>query len=354
MRWRPNLRRSTKRKRLKVKKTRGDRARKGLAMLPSMLTLGNLLCGFYAIVHVAAIEWKDGHPIPVDAFQTAAIAILIAMVFDMLDGRVARMTRTTSEFGGELDSLADAVTFGIAPGVMVAMLHAMGRYGFQQEFWSKLAWVFGALYACGAIVRLARFNCENDSAEESAHRYFKGLPSPAGAGVIASLVLLHSFLISPQAGAKFSWAQTDTLGMAATQLLNGLPFVALLVGYLMVSKFKYVHFANVFLKGRQPVEYLAGMLLLAAFSYLFWQIAAAILFCGFALSGPALALVEWMRGEPAPAPADEAPYELAAAPAQRVEAGAPPSADVVTPDSPASAPSADDGGAAGDPPPQPA
>ena len=162
-----------------------DRAKKGLAILPSMLTLANMVCGFYAIVHVGAVDWVDGEPLPANSFMAAAIAILIAMIFDMLDGRVARMTHTTSEFGAQLDSLADAITFGVAPGVMVAMLHAMGRYNGEYPLWSRMAWIFGAAYACGAVVRLARFNVHTESHDEEAHMWFKGLPSPAAAGEVA-------------------------------------------------------------------------------------------------------------------------------------------------------------------------
>ncbi|MGE4146278.1 MAG: phosphatidylcholine/phosphatidylserine synthase, partial [Planctomycetota bacterium] len=163
--------------------------------------------------------------------------------------------------------------------VLVAMLHAMGRYGGAEPFWSKLAWVFGMAYACGAVIRLARFNVETASHDEEAHLTFKGLPSPAAAGVIATLTLLqHEF-----AGTAFGG-----------YLLNSMPFVALAMGYLMVSRFRYAHVANRYLKGRKPAEYLTGAVFGALLAFLFPEISAAVIFCGFALSGPVMGFKTWL------------------------------------------------------------
>lgn len=297
MKWRARFARARRRPK-KPKVPVRDRARKGLSLLPSMLTLANMICGFYAIIHVGAVVWRDGQPTPDDSFQAAAIAILIAMVFDMLDGRVARMTNSTSDFGAQLDSLADAVTFGVAPGVMVAMLHAMGRYGGGQPFWSKVAWVFGMVYACAAVIRLARFNVETSDHSEEAHLVFKGLPSPAAAGVVATLILLQHRFTGTQLGGY---------------LLNAMPFVALSAGYLMISRFKYPHLANRFLKGRKPAEYLTAIVFGAVPAILFPEITIAIGFCGFALSGPVLGFKDWMLAPPPPE--EEAPTAEPAEPA---------------------------------------
>ncbi len=275
-----------------------ERAREGLAILPSLLTLGNMLCGFYAIVHVASVQWSAGLPSPERAFQHAAIAILLAMVFDMLDGRVARMTRTTSDFGGQLDSLADAISFGVAPAVMVAMLNSLARWDWapEAEFWAKMSWVFGAAYASGAVIRLARFNTETGSHSEEAHRYFKGLPSPAAAGVIATLVLLHYYGQSDRAE-RLSWIKPSLINIPYL-----LPFVALTVGYLMVSQFRYVHAANVLLRGRKPFEYLTAIVFGGVLFALFPEPMLAIVFCGFAVTGPLLAFQRWMSPAPIPTP----------------------------------------------------
>lgn len=289
-----------------------ERAREGLALLPSLLTLGNMLCGFYAIVHVASVQWHDGLPSPERAFQHAAVAILLAMVFDMLDGRVARMTRTTSDFGGQLDSLADAISFGVAPAVMVAMLNSQARWDWSPEaaFWARMSWVFGAAYASGAVIRLARFNTETASHSEDAHRYFKGLPSPAAAGVIATLVLLFYYGQSARAE-RLSWIKPSLISIP--QLL---PFVALAAGYLMVSQFRYVHAANVLLRGRKPFEYLTAVVFGGVLFALFPEPMLALTFCGFALTGPLLAFQRWMS------PARATPLSLDA-PAPGLPAGPP-------------------------------
>ncbi len=305
MRWRRSRSERTGRTRSQRRALVRDRARQGLAILPSVLTLGNLLCGFYAIVHVGAVQWQGQAPLPESAFVVAAFAILLGMVFDMLDGRVARMTKSTSDFGAQLDSLADVVTFGVAPAVIVAMLHAVGRYDGQELTWSKMTWVFGAAYACAAATRLARFNVETASHDEDAHLVFNGLPSPAAAGVVATLVLLHDYLLR-------LGAESTVAAHAGLVVLNLLPFVALGAGYLMVSKFKYVHLANRYLKGRKPADYLSGMIFAGALAAMFPEVVAALCFTGFALSGPLLALRNVWRGQPAVeerAPSEE---ELAA------------------------------------------
>src|SRR5262249_45876731 len=146
---------------------------------------------------VASIQWAAGPAQAFSSFRDAAVLILIAMVFDMLDGRVARMTRQTSDFGGQPDSLSHADTVRGAPALPLAVANSKERFP-EHPFWAKTAWVFAAAYACGAILRLARFNVENKHDEE-AHIQFKGLPSPAAAGVVATLVLLQTYFATERA-----------------------------------------------------------------------------------------------------------------------------------------------------------
>src|SRR5215212_4360762 len=143
------------------------RFRRGVYLLPSMLTMGNMFCGYACIVYSMRGE-----------FAMAAPLIGVAIVLDMLDGRVARMTGTTSEFGLEFDSLADVISFGIAPAVLAFAwgLQPLGRLG----------WLAGFLFLTAAAMRLARFNIQ--SAMGGDKRYFVGMPSPAAAGVIAAMV----------------------------------------------------------------------------------------------------------------------------------------------------------------------
>ena len=138
--------------------------KQGIYWLPNMLTTAALFCGFYAII--AGVNQQ---------FEQGAIAIFIAMVFDALDGRVARMANATSEFGAEYDSLSDMVSFGIAPAMLVYSwgLNELGKFG----------WVAAFIYVAAAALRLARFNTQVGIADK---RYFQGLPSPAAAGVLAS------------------------------------------------------------------------------------------------------------------------------------------------------------------------
>ena len=206
-----------------------------IAVLPSLLTLGNLVCGFHAIRYAAD-----------QRFTAAAWMVLLAMVFDALDGKVARLTKASSRFGAELDSLADVVSFGIAPAFMVAMLAAAAQSDYQ-----RLVWLCGMVYCVCAALRLARFNVETTLDDES-HRFFRGLPSPAAAGQVVSLVVLHPYL-----EARF---QIDVVR-------HIIPTATFLSGVLMVSRIRYPHVVNLYLSGHHAfadVVFLAiGALLIA-------------------------------------------------------------------------------------------
>src|SRR5919112_2038975 len=143
------------------------RFRRGVYLLPSLLTLGNMFCGYACIVYAMRGE-----------FETAAPFIGFAIVLDMLDGRIARLTGATSDFGIEFDSLADVISFGVAPSILAFAwgLHPLGRLG----------WAAAFIFAAAAAVRLARFNIQTGAAHDK--RYFVGIPSPAAAGVPAATV----------------------------------------------------------------------------------------------------------------------------------------------------------------------
>jgi CDP-diacylglycerol--serine O-phosphatidyltransferase len=150
--------------------TSGRKARRGMYLLPSLMTVGNLFCGYACVVHAMRGD-----------LYTAAPFIGIAVILDMLDGRIARLTNTTSAFGVEFDSLADVVSFGLAPAVLAFAwgLSELGRWG----------WAAGFLYVAAAAIRLARFNIQTHTQTDK--RYFIGLPSPAAAGVPAATIFLH-------------------------------------------------------------------------------------------------------------------------------------------------------------------
>lgn len=218
---------------------------KYITVLPSLITILNGLFGFTAI----ALASK-GAQVGVERFPYFAVAgymVLLAMFADMLDGRLARMSQSTSSFGGQLDSLCDLISFGVAPAFLMlqlteAKLVAAGIL--SGGFLHRFIWLAALAYISCTAIRLARFNVENDE-NEAAHMSFAGLPSPAAAGVIISLVIFQ---------------QEQMPGL--TLLVYALPFIALGVGILMVSRIRYPHVLNFYLKGKQPFSYLIVVLLL--------------------------------------------------------------------------------------------
>ncbi len=214
----------------------------------------------------------DGNP---RYFQQAAWLILAAMIFDALDGFVARMTRTSSLFGAQLDSLCDLVTFGVAPGFLVFAVTRMGdSSGFISE---RLVPAVCILYSMCALIRLGRFTVET-STDESSHREFSGLPSPAAAGIIAGAVIPTRELL--KAGSQL-----------AAVLKGALPVLALASAVLMVSRLRYAHVINRLLRGRRPFVTLVELALAVALSYLFRELVFFLAFLGYAATGP----LAWLR-----------------------------------------------------------
>jgi CDP-diacylglycerol--serine O-phosphatidyltransferase len=256
-----------------------------VALLPTLITLGNGVCGLAAIFAI-------GTGLDTEAerhFTRAAWLILGAMVFDALDGFVARMTRTASAFGAQLDSLCDLITFGVAPGFLVFAV-TRGADG----FWERPIQVACILYALCALIRLARFTVET-TPDESSHREFAGLPSPAAAGVLAAAVL-----------------PSRVLPQAVVDLVHpALPGLTLAMAVLMVSRIKYAHVINRLLRGRRPFVTLVELALLAALGVIFREFVLFLAFFGYAASGPVL----WMRKRLARRPA--APGVLASPPRER-------------------------------------
>lgn len=235
----------------------GESRRRGIYLLPNLFTTAALFAGFFAII--SAIKGR---------YEVAAIAIFVAMLLDGLDGRVARMTNTQTEFGAEYDSLADMVSFGVAPS-LVAYLWGLSTLG-------KLGWLAAFFYTAGAALRLARFNTQVSSADK---RYFQGLPSPASAAVVAGMV----------------WVSVD-YGLSGDQLPVELRSIAALVtalaGLLMVSNVRYNSFKELNLKDRIPF---VAVVLIVFVIVLISIDPPQVLFGGFiiyALWGPISNLVE--------------------------------------------------------------
>ena len=208
------------------------KTRRGIYLLPNMITTAGLFAGFYAIV--AAMNGR---------FEAAAIAIFIAMVMDGLDGRVARLTNTQSDFGVQYDSLSDMVCFGLAPALVIYewSLRYMVSVG-----WAKLGWLAAFIYAASAALRLARFNAQVATAEKS---YFRGLPSPSAAGVLAGLV----------------WAATD-FGLEGEALVYLAFVLTVSMGLLMVSNIRYYSFKEFGFKNRVSFVAILVVVLVYAFA----------------------------------------------------------------------------------------
>jgi len=254
---------------------------KYVTVLPSLITILNGVCGFAAIIFTGR-----------GAFAMAGYMVLLAMIADMLDGRLARMSKSTSSFGGQLDSLCDIISFGVAPAfLMLEVLQEYKLAGFVQlnvtfaSFLQRFIWVAAAAYISCAAIRLARFNVENEE-DESVHMSFIGLPTPAAAGVIVSLILFHQEIILPELSAGDTPAY---LGFCESAVLYALPFLVLGVAVLMVSRIRYPHVLNQYIKGKKPFEHLIRVLLFLLFIIWSRQAALVLIFCGFAASS----FVKW-------------------------------------------------------------
>ena len=235
------------------RRVRPEQLKKGIYLLPSLFTTGNLFCGFFSIVSTFNGQYLQG-----------AILIILAHLLDSLDGTVARLTMTTSQFGIEYDSLADLVSFGVAP--------AMLAYHWALSPWGTWGWLAACLYVvCGAL-RLARFNVQIKSVEKS---HFVGLPIPAAAEMIVSIVLMYHFFG----------------GAAATHR----QIISLLVIYglaaLMVSNFQYFSLKQLALKKRRPFWILLSAILLITLGIAEPQIMLFSTSLLYTLSGPLLFLL---------------------------------------------------------------
>ncbi|MEO8332331.1 MAG: CDP-diacylglycerol--serine O-phosphatidyltransferase [Gallionella sp.] len=220
--------------------------RRGIYLLPNLFTTGALFAGFYAIVQAMN-----------NRFEYAAVAIFIAMVLDGLDGRVARLTHTQSEFGAEYDSLSDMVSFGVAPSLVVYewALKGLGKWG----------WFAAFIYCAATALRLARFNTNIDVVDK---RYFQGLPSPAAAALIAGFVwVMHDYEIS---GESVHWYAAALAVFAGLSMVSNLPFYS----FKDLNMRKSVPFVAIFL---------AALFLIFISSYPPGVLFA--LFLGYALSG---------------------------------------------------------------------
>ena len=228
---------------------------KPVSMLPNLLTLANSACGLLAIskaVDALAYSAED-ESLFYRKMEAACSLIFLGMVFDALDGKVARLTKSFSDFGKQLDSFADALTFGIAPAILAKVLieHEGPLVGYEGS--PRLHFICAACFALMAILRLARFNLEADHSEES-HQYFRGLPSPAAAGALVSTLLIYLILRKPSleeaegtrtpVGKVMDWMKEVDWEPILSWVPPYLTLAMPILGLLMVSRVRYLHVAS--------------------------------------------------------------------------------------------------------------
>ena len=225
--------------------------RKGVYILPNLFTTGALFSGFYAVI--SGMQGK---------FEEAAIAICVAMILDILDGRIARLANAQSAFGAEYDSLSDMVSFGLAPALVV--------YSWALQSLGKIGWAVAFIYVAGAAVRLARFNTQPETTDK---RYFTGLASPAAATMLATLVWLCSDL--GWIGSELPFAMA--VGAAVMTGVNGL---------MMVSNIRYHSFKGVDVRARVPFIVVILMIVIFAIIIIDPPTVLLTMLMIYALSGP--------------------------------------------------------------------
>ena len=244
-----------------------------------MLTLANVLCGFMAIF-LASLPATADFPFNWTPLTFAAMFIFAGMVFDGFDGRIARLTNSTSDFGAQLDSMADMVTFGVAPAfIAIKLIDPAVPYfsNTDDHLFGRIALIAALIYVACAALRLARYTVAANEKHAVDPNVFTGLPSPGAAGTIASLILLQQHLVFGE-GYNYNWLiQTTRYAMIGIVLLTALA---------MVSKLPYTHVMNRYLRGRANVNTIALYVIVALLLLIYpqWTLAAA--FTGYALTAP--------------------------------------------------------------------
>lgn len=231
--------------------------RQGIYLLPNLFTTGALFAGFYAVI--AALRGD---------FESAPIAILAALLLDGLDGRVARMTNTQSKFGAEYDSLADMVSFGVAP-ALVMFSFALGELG-------KFGWSAAFIYVACAALRLARFNTQIDTADKN---FFTGLASPSAACIVVSVVWVCNDL---------GWIGAELPAEVAVLMA----FLTAITGFLMIANFRYYSFKSIDFHGRVPFVVMIAVVLVFGLVTLDPPLIIMLAFLAYAASGPVMAIMK--------------------------------------------------------------
>jgi len=240
-----------------------------MPVLPTLLTLGNAVCG------LGSISYAASH-VPAGAGEhyllIAGLLIFGGMVFDMLDGSAARWTKQSTKFGGELDSLCDAITFGVAPAFLILKM--------GDVYPPRILWAIAALYMSCTVLRLARYNVE--TAAEDMYGWFSGLPSPAAAATIASFAIALPPAAPSQAGGALQIGDLAVLDV----IRNLVPLIGLVVAGLMVSRIRYPHIAKQVLKGKRQFRQVAQIVFAIAAVVALGELSAPLILCAFVIGAP--------------------------------------------------------------------
>ncbi len=280
-----------------VRAMRRRTARRTASVLPTLFTLANVIAGFLSIFFASRMSpGGEGRWL-----TYAAAMVFVGMVMDGLDGSVARMTRSTSNLGAQLDSMADMLTFGAAPAFMAVQLVAVNAPFVgdtsKDMIFDRFALVVACIYVSCAALRLARFNADLHKPTEADHGSFKGLPSPGAAGTVASLVLLHQLHLAkyfkthpPVEGVPFDTPTYLNITSIAMVL------IMLLVAFAMVSRWRYVHLVNRYLRGRATITRIGKYVIVLLIMTIRYRESLAAVFVLYALSAPAMALYHSVTG----------------------------------------------------------
>lgn len=284
--------------RLRVRQPRRKIRHITFPALPTAFTLANGVCGLAAITVVTGPAL---HVPRTDLAFYAALLIFLGMVFDVLDGHIARMTKQTSQFGKELDSLCDVITFGVAPVFIM--------FTYNEVFQLRLLWGIGVLFAVSAILRLARFNVHKD--EHAPTLFFQGLPTPMAAGTIASFAVAAPSLLALPDVLASQFAQ-ELARQVSTATMVVVPLITVVLAWLMVSRIPYPHLARTLSRGHSFSQ-LVELVFVVVMAVTLKEFALPLFFGYYCFAPPCnrlrVRLLIWAGWRPAPAASSVEPVK---------------------------------------------
>ncbi|MEE3229872.1 MAG: CDP-alcohol phosphatidyltransferase family protein [Planctomycetota bacterium] len=260
------------------------------SLFANLLTIGNGVCGFAALVKLSQLQLAEDNSLAnPENLVFAGYLILLGMLFDAFDGKVARMVKGSTELGAQLDSLCDLITFGLVPAFMIFQM----QLGASPR-WMNVVWFFSLAYFLGALLRLARFNVEN-SPEEEAHLCFKGLPSPAAAGCVASLVIFQNYVLKAEQ-AELKWISENLFSIESmktfvTAISYILPFLGVFLGFTMVSsRLKFEHVGSRIFGRSHSWEFFVSLIFAALLLAIVPEVFLPLAFIGYLVWTPVMFL----------------------------------------------------------------